>query len=153
MVPSQGEMNYQRIARAIEYLQTHFKEQPSLEKLAEVVHLSPFHFQRMFTAWAGTSPKKFLQYISVNYAKKLLKEQPLSVADAAFETGLSSTSRLHELFVNIEHLTPAEYKEGGKDLQVQYSFAEGCFGRMLVATTPKGICFLSFVDDEGVFHT
>lgn len=144
----QNQLNYNRIAEAIEYIKTNFKSQPSLEKLAEKVHISPAHFQRMFTEWAGTSPKKFLQFISVEHAKKILKEEQATLFDTAFETGLSSTSRLHDLFVNIEGMTPAEYKNGGKNLYINYSFAESPFGNVIVASTPKGICYMAFEENE-----
>lgn len=145
---TQDKLNYDRIADAIEYIKTHFKEQPNLDELAEKVHLSPFHFQRLFSEWAGTSPKKFLQYISVEHAKKLLKENQSSLFETAFQTGLSGTSRLHDLFVNIEGMTPAEYKNGGKNLEINYSFAESPFGNILVASTQKGICYMAFYEDE-----
>ncbi len=144
----QQKINYQRIAEAIEYIKHHFKEQPDLDKVAEKIHLSPFHFQKLFTDWAGTSPKKFLQYISVEYAKSLLKEKQATLFDTAHETGLSGTGRLHDLFINIEGMTPAEYKNGGKGLSVNYSFAESPFGNIIVASTQKGVCYLAFSDDE-----
>lgn len=144
----QAIINYNRIAEAIEYIKQHFKEQPNLDEVAEKVHLSPFHFQRMFTEWAGTSPKKFLQYISVEHAKKLLKENQNTVFDVAHETGLSGTSRLHDLFVNIEGMTPSEYKNGGQNLNINYSFAESPFGNIIVASTQKGICYMAFYNDE-----
>lgn len=144
----QNYINYQRIADAINYIQSNFKAQPSLEQIAEKVHLSPYHFQRLFTEWAGTSPKKFLQYISIEYAKSLLKENGASLFDAAFETGLSGTSRLHDLFINIEGMSPAEYKNGGKNLTINYSFASSPFGYVIVASTPKGICHMAFADNE-----
>jgi AraC family transcriptional regulator of adaptative response/methylated-DNA-[protein]-cysteine methyltransferase len=124
----QEKINYQRVAEAIDYIRQNFKTQPSLEELAEQVHLSPFHFQRLFTEWAGTSPKKFLQYISVEYAKSLLKEKQATLFDAAFETGLSGTGRLHDLFVQIEGMTPGEFKNGGESLRIQYDYAETPFG-------------------------
>lgn len=99
-------LNYNRIAEAIEYIKANFKEQPNLDEVAEQVHLSPFHFQRLFTEWAGTTPKKFLQYISIEHAKKLLTDQQATLFDAAFETGLSGTGRLHDLFINIDGMTP-----------------------------------------------
>lgn len=144
----QQQINYNRIAKAIEYIKNNFKQQPNLDKVAEEVHLSPFHFQRLFSEWAGTTPKKFLQYISVEHAKKLLKEQQTTLFDTAFETGLSGTGRLHDLFINIEGMTPAEYKNGGKNLLVNYSLAESPFGNLIVASTPKGICYMAFEDDE-----
>ncbi|MBN7816948.1 bifunctional helix-turn-helix domain-containing protein/methylated-DNA--[protein]-cysteine S-methyltransferase [Algoriphagus pacificus] len=145
---SQNQINYNRIAEAIEYIQSNFKSQPNLDEVAEKVHVSPAHFQKLFTEWAGTSPKKFLQFISVEHAKKILKEEKASLFDTAFETGLSSTSRLHDLFVNIEGMTPAEYKNGGRNLEINYSFAESPFGNILVASTQKGICSMSFEDHE-----
>ena len=146
---TQENINYNRIADAIDYIKTNFKEQPNLDEVAEKVHLSPFHFQRLFTEWAGTSPKKFLQYISVEHAKKILKENnQATLFDAAFDTGLSGTSRLHDLFVNIEGMTPAEYKNGGKNLAINYSFAESPFGNIIVASTNKGVCYMAFAEDE-----
>ena len=144
----QQNINYTRIAEAIEYIQSNFKEQPNLDDVAQKVHLSPFHFQRLFSEWAGTSPKKFLQFTTVEYAKKLLKENQATLADTAFETGLSGTSRLHDLFINIEGMTPAEYKNGGCNLNINYSFAESPFGNILVASTTKGICYMAFADDD-----
>jgi AraC family transcriptional regulator of adaptative response/methylated-DNA-[protein]-cysteine methyltransferase len=145
---TQSTINYQRIADAINYIKTHFKDQPNLDEVAEKVHLSPFHFQRMFTDWAGISPKKFLQYLSVEYAKGILKEKKATLFDATYETGLSSTGRLHDLFINIEGMTPAEYKNGGKALVINYSIAESPFGNILVASTEKGICHLAFADNQ-----
>ncbi len=145
---TQESINYHRIAEAIDYLKDNFREQPNLDEIAERIHLSPFHFQRLFTGWAGVSPKKFLQYLSVEYAKSILKGKQATLADAAYETGLSGTSRLHDLFINIEGMTPGEYKNGGESLAINYSYAESPFGNMLVASTPKGICHMAFADDE-----
>ena len=143
----QQQQNYYRVAQAIEYIKDNFKEQPNLKKLAEKVNLSQFHFQRLFSEWAGTSPKKFLQYVSLQYAKtKLIKEK--SLFDTAFETGLSGTSRLHDLFVNIEGMSPADYKNGGKNLKINYSYSISQFGNLIIASTKKGICYLSFFDAE-----
>lgn len=116
---TQSNIHYNRIAEAIEYISSNFRLQPNLDEVAAQVHLSPAHFQRLFTEWAGTSPKKFLQYISVEHAKKILEKERATLFDTAYETGLSSTSRLHDLFVNIEGMTPAEYKNGGKKPQHQ----------------------------------
>ena len=145
---TQNQIHYNRIAEAIEYIKNNFKQQPNLDEVAEQVHLSPAHFQRLFTEWAGTSPKKFLQYISVEHAKKILKQEQATLFDTAFETGFSSTSRLHDLFVNIEGMTPAEYKNGGKNLHINFSFAESPFGNLIVASTLKGVCYMAFEDDE-----
>jgi AraC family transcriptional regulator of adaptative response/methylated-DNA-[protein]-cysteine methyltransferase len=144
----QANINYSRIAEAIDYIKGNFKIQPNLNDVADQVHLSPSHFQRLFTEWAGTSPKKFLQYISVEHAKRILKDEQATLFETAHETGLSSTSRLHDLFVNIEGMTPAEYKNGGMDLAINYSFAESPFGSLIVASTPKGVCYMAFQDDE-----
>lgn len=145
---TQDKLNYERIAEAIDFIKTNFKAQPNLDEVAEKVHLSPFHFQRLFSDWAGTSPKKFLQYITVEHAKKLLKENQTTIFETAHETGLSGTSRLHDLFVNIEGMSPAEYKNGGKNLEINFSFAESPFGNLLVASTTKGICHMAFYDHE-----
>lgn len=147
---TQQTINFNRIADAIGYLKENFKEQPDLDEVAGKVHLSPFHFQRLFTDWAGVSPKKFLQYISVEHAKNILKEKQATLFDAAFETGLSGTGRLHDLFIKIEGMTPGEYKNGGENLSINYSFAESPFGDLLVASTEKGICFMAFASEEKV---
>ena len=144
----QDKLNFKRITDAIEYLTQNFREQPNLDEVAQKVHLSSFHFQRLFTDWAGVSPKKFLQFLTIEYAKNILKEKQLSLFDAAFETGLSGTGRLHDLFIKIEGMTPGEYKNGGASLLINYSFAESPFGNLLVASTEKGICHMSFADDE-----
>ena len=140
-------MNYARIAEAIAYIKDNFKEQPSLNEIAAAANLSPFHFQRLFSDWAGVSPKKFMQYISLEYAKRLLKDQHLSLLDTAYETGLSGTSRLHDLFINIEGMTPGEFKKGGEALQINYSFAQSPFGQIIVASTGKGVCHMAFEED------
>jgi AraC family transcriptional regulator, regulatory protein of adaptative response / methylated-DNA-[protein]-cysteine methyltransferase len=138
--------DYERIKKAIEFIHANFQRQPDLDAVAKEVHLSPFHFQRLFKDWAGVSPKKFLQYISLQHAKKLLQDH--TVTDTAYETGLSGSGRLHDLFINIEGMTPGEYKNGGEQLHINYSFAETPFGNIIVASTSKGICHLAFADDE-----
>lgn len=148
MSDKQNTIDFARVADAIEYITQNYREQPSLFDVAESVNMSAWHFQRLFTDWAGVSPKKFLQYISVNHAKKILKEGQGSLFDAAYETGLSGTGRLHELFVHIEGMTPGEYKAGGQGLLINYSFAETPFGEMLVASTTKGVCYMAFSDDH-----
>lgn len=140
--------NFKRIAEAIQYLRNHFQSQPNLDEVATRLNLSPFHFQRLFTEWAGVSPKKFLQYTTLAYAKERLKEANTSLFDAAFDAGLSGTSRLHDLFVNIEGMTPGEYKNGGEQLIIEYSLTESPFGNLVCASTQKGICHLTFSDDE-----
>lgn len=140
------EINYQRIAKALHFLKENFKEQPSLEEIAAHVHLSPFHFQRMFTAWAGVSPKAFLQYTTAEYAKSLLNTQQ-SLFETTHQTGLSGTSRLHDLFIKIEAMTPTEYKNEGKNLTITTTLHDSPFGRVLIATTAKGVCHMAF--EEG----
>jgi len=143
-----SQIDYNRIAEAIAYLKLNFKQQPSLDQIAEHVNISPFHFQRMFKEWAGVSPKKFLQYLSIEYAKGILKDKGATLFDAAYETGLSGTSRLHDLFINIEGMTPGEFKNGGEQLTINYSYAESPFGSLIVASTKKGICYMAFIDDQ-----
>lgn len=137
--------DYEKIEAAIHYISENFKKQPDLDDVAKHVYMSPFHFQRLFKEWAGVSPKKFLQYISIEHAKRLL-ERKTSLADTSFETGLSGTSRLHDLFINIEGMTPGDYKNGGEQLTINYSHAESPFGDIVIASTSKGICHLSFTE-------
>ena len=139
--------HYRLVAEAIDYIRKHFKEQPGLEEIAAYMHLSPFHFQKTFTEWAGISPKKFLQYISIEYAKNMLKEQQATLFDTAMETGLSGTSRLHDLFITIEGMTPGEFRNGGENLSIRHSFAQSPFGDLIIASTEKGICHMAFTDD------
>lgn len=143
-------LNFQRIAQAIDYLRLHFKEQPDLDTVARQVHMSPFHFQKMFTDWAGVSPKKFLQFVTAEYAKGVLRERGATLFDAVKETGLSGGGRLHDLFVNAEGMTPAEYKNGGENLTINYSYIQSPFGKLLVASTTKGVCYLAFDEFEMV---
>jgi AraC family transcriptional regulator of adaptative response/methylated-DNA-[protein]-cysteine methyltransferase len=145
---TQEQTNFNRIAAAIEYIQANYTSQPSLEDIAANISLSPHHFQRLFTDWAGVSPKKFLQFITIAHAKKSLQENSLPLFDTAIESGLSGTGRLHDLFIQIEGMTPGEYKNGGENLTINYSFAESPFGNLLVASTPKGICHMAFADDQ-----
>lgn len=140
--------DYQRIEKAINYIREHFKLQPDLETIAAHVGLSSFHFQRLFTEWAGISPKKFLQFTTVSYAKKLLKENKATLVDTAYDTGLSGIGRLHDLFVTIEGMTPGEYKNGGEFLLINYSFIESPFGKLILASTQKGICYIAFLTEE-----
>lgn len=145
---TQKNIDFQRIAEAIAYIKSHYKSQPNLDEIARAVHMSPYHFQRLFTDWAGTSPKKFLQYISIGHAKSLLKEHQATLFDTAAEIGLSGTGRLHDLFVGIEGMTPAEYKNGGENLSIHYSLHNSPFGQIMVASTDKGICSMAFVEDR-----
>lgn len=144
---SQQHTDFNRIAEAISFIKEKFREQPTLEEVANHVAMSPFHFQRLFSEWAGVSPKKFLQYITVTHAKKVLIESEQSLFDVALETGLSGTGRLHDLFINIEGMTPGEYRNGGTLLQIEYAYSPTPFGNMLIASTAKGICHMAFADD------
>lgn len=139
--------NYKRIAEAIEYIRSNFKDQPDLDKIAGDLGLSPFHFQRLFSDWAGVSPKKFLQFTSLEYSKRILKKEGATLFDAAYKTGLSGTGRLHDLFVNIEGMTPGEYKNEGDGLRIEYHSEESMFGRIFIASTNKGICKLVFEEE------
>lgn len=133
-----------KVAKAIAFINENFKQQPSLEEIANHLELSPFHFQKIFTKWAGVSPKKFLHYISLDYAKKLLKNKNMSLLETSHELGLSSSSRLHDLFTKIEGMTPGEYKNGGIHLAINYSYQDSLFGKILIASTSKGICYIGF---------
>ena len=144
---SQQELNYNRIADAIRFLKKNYRTQPKLAEIAEHINMSPFHFQRMFSEWAGTTPKRFLQYLNIEYAKKILKETHATLFDTACELGLSGTGRLHDLFINIEGMTPGEYKNGGLALNINYSFADTPFGKIIAASTDKGVCHMAFVDE------
>ncbi|MEP6684890.1 MAG: methylated-DNA--[protein]-cysteine S-methyltransferase [Parafilimonas sp.] len=143
---TQQELDYNRIAEAISFFKENYTSQPNLEDVAKHIHLSPFHFQRMFLEWAGVTPKQFLQYLTAQHAKEILKQTNASLFDTAFETGLSGTGRLHDLFIKVEGMTPGEYKNGGALLQINYSFADTPFGKVIVASTSKGISYMSFVD-------
>jgi len=147
---NQKSLDYYRTAEAIEFIKQNFKSQPNLDQIAEAVNLSPFHFQKLFTDWAGVSPKKFLQFISVPYAKEVLKDKSVNLFDATCQTGLSGTGRLHDLFVKIEAMTPGEFKNGGINLKIAYHFYETVFGKIISANTEKGICFMAFADDEQI---
>ena len=140
----QRSLDYLRIEKAISFLQSNYTRQPDLQEIARSVHLSEYHFQRLFTRWAGISPKKFLQYLTLEHAKRALK-QSRSVLDATFDAGLSSPGRLHDLFVTIEAMTPGEFKQSGEGLTIHYGFHPTLFGECLLAVTERGICGLSFV--------
>jgi len=143
-------INYQRIEQAIQYLQENFQRQPELDEVADKVHLSPFHFQRIFTEWAGISPKKFLQYLTTGYLKENLKLSR-NIEEAAAAAGLSSQSRVYDLFTTLEAVTPAEYRQRGSGIRIEYGFHATPFGDCLIGVTERGICWLSFIasDQDG----
>jgi AraC family transcriptional regulator of adaptative response/methylated-DNA-[protein]-cysteine methyltransferase len=141
------DINYQRIEQAIQYLEKNFQRQPELDEVAEVVHLSPFHFQRLFTEWAGISPKRFLQFLTVDFLKTKLQESKnlVEVAEAA---GLSSQSRVYDLFTTLEAVTPQEYKQSGSGIRIEYGIHETPFGDALIGVTERGVCWLSFINTD-----
>jgi len=142
--------DYKRVEKAIKFIETNFKSQPTLEQIAQNVHLSKYHFDRLFKRWAGISPKQFLQFMTLNYTKQKLSESK-SVLDASFDAGLSGPGRLHDLFVNFEAMTPGEYKNQASGININYGISHTPFGECLLATTERGICFLGFVDKDN--HT
>lgn len=134
---------YALVAHAITFIREHAKQQPSLEQIGEAVHVSPFHLQRLFAEWAGLSPKRFLQFLTKEYAKQqlLLSHDTLSVTESA---GLSSTSRLHDLMVTCEAMSPGDIKAGGEGIEISFGFAFSPFGEVLVGWTVRGICHFAF---------
>ena len=136
--------DYLRIEQAIQYLDMHYKDQPSLEDLAASVGLSEFHFQRIFTRWAGVSPKRFLQFLTKEGAKDLLHRSE-NLLDTTHQIGLSSLGRLHDLFVTTEAVTPGEYKSHGTGVTIRYGLHPTPFGKCLIGVTEHGVCHLSFV--------
>jgi len=136
--------DYARIEQVIFYLEQNANCQPRLSEIAEHIHLSEYHFQRLFTRWVGISPKRFLQFITKEHAKQLLARSA-SIMDAAYNVGLSSPGRLHDLFITWEAVTPGEFKLRGEGLTINYGFHPTPFGEMLLATTERGVCNLSFV--------
>ena len=143
----QADTDYQRIEKAIRFIQQQQHSQPGLDAIAAHVHLSPTHLQKLFTQWAGVSPKKYLQYLTLAHAKRLLASGHNSVLSASHAAGLSGSGRLHDLFITIEGMTPGEFKSGGADLRIHYQFADSPFGEVIIASTDKGICQLAFTDN------
>jgi len=140
--------DYERVANVIRFLDRHHTEQPDLNQLAAAAGLSPFHFHRLFSTWAGVTPKDFLQCLTLEHVKQLLLNGN-NVFDVALDAGLSGPGRLHDLCVTLEAASPGEMKNGGAGIQIGYGFAETPFGEALIAETKRGICHLSFVDGKG----
>lgn len=138
--------DYERIERAIHFIQSNVSAQPGLEDIASHIGLSPFHFQRLFRRWAGISPKRFLEYLTVNYAKGLLANAH-NILNVSYDLGLTGAGRLHDHFVSIEAMTPGEYKAQGSGLKIHYGIHSSPFGIMLLAQTARGICSISFIAD------
>ena len=144
---NQQNIDYQRIEQAIRYIEQNFQHQPTLKQIAEEVNLSEFHFDRMFSKWAGTSPQRFMRFLTKEYAKNVLNETK-DLLDTTVLMGLSSSSRLHDLFVTYEAMTPAEYKRQGEGLTIFYGIHETTFGFAFIATTSRGILELTFLPDN-----
>ncbi len=140
-----GNKDYLRIEQALHYVAMHFRSQPSLAEIAESVHLSEYHFQRLFNRWAGVSPKQFLQYMTLQYARDCLLNGQ-SVLDTTYASGLSAPARLGELFVRLEAMTPAEVRAGGSGLQVDFGYHQTPFGEALIAATARGLTGLQFCE-------
>ena len=140
----QSSEDYLRIEQAILYLENHFKDQPNLDEVASSVGLSEYHFQRLFTRWAGVSPKRFLQFVTKESAKDLLDKSE-NLLDTTHQVGLSSLGRLHDLFVNTEAMSPGEYKSKGEGVTIRYGIHLTPFGKCLIGLTERGICHLGFV--------
>src|SRR3972149_3877114 len=136
--------HYQLIEQAIQYIETNVQRQPELDEIASAIGMSEYHFQRLFTRWAGISPKRFMQFLTKEHAKELLAQSE-NLLDTTHQVGLSSLGRLHDLFVNTEAVTPGEYKSHGAGLTIHYGLHLTPFGKCLIATTERGICHLGFV--------
>jgi AraC family transcriptional regulator, regulatory protein of adaptative response / methylated-DNA-[protein]-cysteine methyltransferase len=146
MTMEQLEEDYGRVESAIRFIETEALRQPSLGEIASAAGLSEFHFQRLFSRWVGISPKRFLQFLTKEYARRLLEESR-DVLSVTYDAGLSSPGRLHELFVTCEAVTPGEVKSRGEGLCIEYGFHPSPFGRCMLAVTDRGICGLSFVQE------
>jgi len=140
--------DYERVARAIEYIVANAGTQPGLAEVAAQANLSPYHFQRLFSRWAGLTPKQFLQVMTVERAKRLLSETRLSLLETSEAVGFSSPSRLHDHFVRLEAVTPGEFRRLGENLEIRYGQAESPFGPAFIAATRRGISKLAFLDEE-----
>jgi AraC family transcriptional regulator of adaptative response/methylated-DNA-[protein]-cysteine methyltransferase len=140
--------DYEHIRRTIEFLRSNWRDQPSLEEIAGHAGLSPTHFQKMFTRWAGISPKQFIQALTLDHAKTLLRESA-SVLDTTYEVGLSGPGRLHDLFVTHEAMTPGVYKAKGEGIEITWGFHQSPFGKALLMTTEHGLAGLAFADEDG----
>lgn len=140
-----SDKDYQRVESALNYVAANFRDQPALADIAASVHLSEFHFQRLFSRWAGITPKQFLQYLTIQHARQCLSAGQ-SVLDTTYESGLSAPARLGELFLRLEAMTPGEYRRGGAGLQIAYGYHPTPFGQCLIASTAKGITGLQFCE-------
>ena len=145
----QWSKDYETVEKAIRFIKENYEARPSLARIAASVNLSEFHFQKLFSRWVGISPKRFFQYLTKEYAKKLLDDSG-NILDATFDAGLSSPGRLHDLFIHCEAVTPGEYKTRGEGLEIIYGFSPSPFGDCMIAHTARGICALKFVRDNTI---
>jgi len=139
--------DFDRIEKAIQFIEENFKSQPALDKIAESVSLSKFHFDRLFKRWAGISPIQFMQFMTLDYTKQMLSKSK-SILEASLDAGLSGPSRLHDLFVTFEAVTPGDFKKQGLGLSISYGWCKSPFGECLLATTNRGICYLGFAKES-----
>jgi AraC family transcriptional regulator of adaptative response/methylated-DNA-[protein]-cysteine methyltransferase len=144
---TQQSVDYRRVETAIRFLEASFRRQPNLDEIARSVHLSKYHFQRLFRRWAGVSPTQFLHFLTLEYAKGRL-DASRSVLETSFDAGLSGAGRLHDLFVTLEAVTPGQFKSRGDGVEIRYGVHPSPFGQCVLARTPKGICHLSFAPER-----
>ncbi len=148
VAPDAGQFQYDLMAAALRYIEARREDQPSLEEVAAAIGLSPAHFQRVFSQWVGVSPKRYLQHLTLGHAKRLLDER-FTVLDATYASGLSAPSRLHDLFLRWEAMTPGEYARKGKDLTISWGWFDCPFGEVLAMGTDRGICGIAFAAGQG----
>jgi AraC family transcriptional regulator, regulatory protein of adaptative response / methylated-DNA-[protein]-cysteine methyltransferase len=139
--------DYERIEKVIRYLKEHYVEQPDLRTLAGIAQVSEFHFHRLFSRWAGVTPKALVKFLTAKHAKALLRESQ-SVLDASLDSGLSGSGRLHDLLVSVDAVSPGEFKNYGEGMEIRYGFHSTPFGSCLIGATARGICHLSFLDRD-----
>lgn len=147
MMETSENIDYRRIEKAILFIEENFQTQPSVKEVADHVALSEFHFNRLFSKWAGTSPQRFMRFLTKEFAKEKLAKSA-NLLEATFESGLSSSSRLHDLFVSYEAMTPAQFKSKGEGLTVHYGIHETPFGECLIAITERGITDFRFLEED-----
>src|SRR5262245_60240854 len=143
----QQNLDYERVERALGFIGENFLHQPALGEIAHSVSLSEYHFERLFKRWAGTSPRRFVHFLTKEHAKTLLAE-PLDVLEVTYASGLSSPGRLHDLFVTYEAVSPGEFKRGGAGITIRFGFHPSPFGECLIGVTDRGICALEFTADR-----
>ncbi len=145
--PEQARQDYLRIEQALKFLEQHYHRQPTLKEIAGAAHLSEYHFQRLFGRWVGVTPKRFLQFLTKEHAKLCLRRSR-SILEAAYDSGLTGPGRLHDLFVSCEAVTPGEFKEGGRGVDIYYGIHPSPFGDCLLAATRRGVCNFRFLTDD-----